>query len=80
VPDEDFVLDCHAVTDERMARYLAPFADLGILLNLDEGPDFCVITDLAALEVDEFRELHVLPQLDIRRYAEMAVSLPRAAI
>jgi hypothetical protein len=31
VPDEDFVLDRHAFTDEGMTRYLAPLADLGIL-------------------------------------------------
>ena len=61
MPDEDFVLDRHAFADEGMTRYLAPLADLGILLNLDEGPDFCVITDLATIEVDEFRELYVLP-------------------
>ena len=63
VSDKDLVFDRHAFTNEGMARYFAPTADFGILLNLDKGPNFCIVTDLAAIEVDEFRELHVLPNL-----------------
>src|SRR5881296_267994 len=70
VADEDVVLDCHAFTDEGVARNLALPADLRIFLDLDERPDLCSVADLAAVEVDELRELDVLPQLDVGRHVE----------
>src|SRR5207249_7253915 len=74
VANEDVVLDRHAFTDEGVARNLAPPADLRILLDLDEGPDLRFVADLAAVQVDELRELDVLPQLDVGRNAERFVS------
>ena len=59
--DEDVVLDRHAFTDEGVARNLAPPADLCILLDLDERSDLRFVADLAAVQVDELRELDVLP-------------------
>src|SRR5437870_597152 len=70
VADEDVVLDCHAFTDEGVARNLALPADLRIFLDLDERPDLCSVADLAAVEIDELRELDVLPQLDVGRHVE----------
>src|SRR2546425_6701390 len=67
VADEDVVLDRHAFTDEGVARNLAPPADLRIFLDLDERPDLRFVADLAAVQVDELRELDVLPQLDVGR-------------
>src|SRR5881296_260022 len=64
VADEDVVLDCHAFTDEGVARNLALPADLRIFLDLDERPDLCSVADLAAVEIDE------LPQLDVGRHVE----------
>ena len=78
MPDEDFVLDRHAFTDEGMTRYLAPFADLGILLNLNKGADFAVIANLTAIEIDEIRELDVFPNLTsgaMQRYPLAATML-----
>ena len=74
--DKDIVLDRDPFTDKRMARYFAPAADFGILLNLDEGPDFCLITDLATVEVDVLRKLYVVPHRDVRRNAQVSVGLP----
>src|SRR6267143_1382198 len=80
VSDKDLVLDRDPFTDECMARYFAPPADFGILLNLDKRPDFRLITDLATVEVDELGKRHVVPHLDIRRNAAMAAGLHHAAI
>src|SRR5262245_4186088 len=49
VPDEDVVLDRHALADEGMTRDLAPTADFGILLNLDERANLRAISDFAAI-------------------------------
>jgi hypothetical protein len=75
VSDKDLVFDRHAFTNEGVARYFAAPADFGILLNFDKRPDFRLITNLATIEVDELRKLHVLPHLDVRRNAEMAIGL-----
>src|SRR2546428_1132789 len=73
VADEDVILDRHAFTDEGVARNLAAPADLRILLDLDERPDLRFVADLAAVQVDELRELDVLPQLDVGRNTEVFV-------
>jgi hypothetical protein len=44
---------------------LAAAADSGILLNLDKCADLRLVSDFASIEIDEFRETHVLAQLDI---------------
>ena len=80
VSNKDLVFDRDPFTNEGVARYFAPPADLGILLNLDKCPNLRLITDLATIEVDEWRELHVVPHLDVRRNAEMAAGLHHAAI
>jgi hypothetical protein len=36
-----------------MARDLAAAPNLGILLDFDESPDFCLVTDLASVKIDE---------------------------
>jgi hypothetical protein len=36
-----------------MTRDLAPTADLGVLLNLNKGPDFGLVPDFASIDVDE---------------------------
>src|SRR3989454_11105979 len=73
VANEDVVLDCHAFTDEGVAGNLAPPAHLRILLDLDERPDLRFVADLAAVQVDELRELNVLPQLDVGRNVDRFV-------
>jgi hypothetical protein len=42
-----------------MAGDLAPPADGGVLLDLDEGADLRVVADFAAIQVDELREFDV---------------------
>src|SRR5881628_4173171 len=64
VADEDLILERHAFADEGVARDLAATADAGALLDLDEGPDLGAVADLAAVEVDELVEDHVL-ELDV---------------
>ena len=53
VPDEDLVLDRDPLADERVRRDLAMGADRCVLLNLDEGADLRLVTDLAAVKIDE---------------------------
>ncbi len=61
VADEDVVLDRHTFADERVTRDLAAPPDGRVFLDLDERPDRRLIADLAAVEIDELRELDVLP-------------------
>ena len=60
VADEDFVFDRDAFTDESVARYFAVAAYPDTFLNLDEGADLCAVADLAAIQVDEVINRHVL--------------------
>src|SRR6266702_7368165 len=73
VANEDVVFNVHALTDERMARNLAAAADRGILLDFDERSDFRLIADFAAVQIDEFRKLHVLAQLHAGSDADIFV-------
>src|ERR1051325_10540760 len=67
VADEDLILDRDALADEGVALDLAPGPDPGTLLNLDERPDGGLVTDLAAVQVDEREEPHVPAQLHVGR-------------
>src|SRR5205085_10755757 len=75
VSNKDFVFNRDPFTNERMARYFAPAANFGILLNLNKCPNFCIVTNLATVEVVEFRELYILPKLNVRRDVEISVGL-----
>src|SRR6185295_6535627 len=75
VSDKDLIFDRHAFTNEGVARYFAPLANFGILLNLDKRPDFRIVSNLATIEVDELRKLHVLSHLDVRRNAKMTIAI-----
>ena len=46
-----------------MAGDLAAAADPGVLLNLHKGTDLRLVSNLAAVEIDELRETYVLAQL-----------------
>ena len=69
--DEHVILDGHAFADEGVAGDLAPPANAGILLNLDEGADLGFVADLAAIEIDELRKLDVFPELHVGRNAHV---------
>ena len=75
VADEDVVLDGHAFADEGVAGNLAALADGGILLDFDECADLGFVADLAAVKIDELRELNVFPQLHAGRDAEIVSML-----
>jgi hypothetical protein len=60
VADKDVVFDLYALTDKGMAGDLAAAAYARIFLNLNEGTDFRLVSDLAAIQIDELRELHIL--------------------
>ena len=64
--DEDVVVDRHALTDERVARNLAPAADCRVLLDFDECANLRLVADLASVQVDETRQLDVVAQLHVR--------------
>src|SRR5690242_10345233 len=63
--DEDAVFDRDALADERVGRDLHPAADANAFLNFDECADARFVTNLAAVEVDEVKDLDVAPQLDV---------------
>src|SRR5262245_62098596 len=73
VADEDLVLDRHALADEGVARNLASPAHPRIFLDFDERPDLGFVADLAAVQVDERRELNAGPELDVRRDTAVVV-------
>src|SRR5438552_12776540 len=56
-----------------MARDLAVLADGGVLLDLDERANFGVIADGASIEIDEFCELDILAEANVRRDAREVV-------
>jgi hypothetical protein len=62
--DEDFILDRHSLANEGVAGNFAAPADLGPFLNFDKSPDLCLVTDFAAIEIDETEYSDVLPQPD----------------
>jgi hypothetical protein len=66
VADKDLILDGYAFANKGMARNLAPAANLGSFLNLDEGPYLGVIPDLAAIEVRESEYTDAFPELNVR--------------
>src|SRR6202790_2043255 len=65
VADEDTVFDVHSFADEGMAGDLAVLSNSGVLLNFDKGPDFRVVINFAAIEIDEFRESNVLAEFHV---------------
>ena len=58
VSDEDIVFDGNTFADKGVARDFAIFADCRAFLDFNEGTDFSVVTDTAALEVDEVVNLY----------------------
>jgi hypothetical protein len=54
-----------------VAGDLAALSDVGILLDLDESPDFCLVADFAAVQVDELGKFYVLPKLYIGSDADV---------
>jgi len=51
--DKDPVFDVHAFTYKGVTGDLAVLADFCVFLYLDKGANFCVIPDLAPIEIDE---------------------------
>ena len=68
--DENVVLDIHALTDESVAGDFAAAADAGILLDFDKRTDLCFISNFTAVDVDEFGQLDVFPELYVRSDAD----------
>jgi hypothetical protein len=64
--DEYLILDHDALADERVRRDLASGTNLRPFLDLDESPDLGLVTNLAAIEVDERRlkDVDVLTKAD----------------
>src|SRR5438046_1620820 len=63
--DEGLVLDHDAFTNKTMAGDFAILPNGYVLLNFNERSDFRVLSDLAAVKVDEFRELNSLSQFHV---------------
>ena len=53
VPDENVILDGYTLTDERVRGNLAATSDEGVLLNLNERSDFCIVAKRTAVEIDQ---------------------------
>jgi hypothetical protein len=56
-----------------VAGNLAPFAHFRILLDFDERANLRFVADFASIQIDEHRELDVLPQLHVRRDAAILI-------
>jgi hypothetical protein len=69
VPDENFVFDHDAGTNERVTRNLAALADVRVALDLDERADLRRVSDAASVKVYERPELYALAQNHIGRGA-----------
>jgi hypothetical protein len=65
VADEHFVLDRHAVADERVALHLAVRANHCTSLNLDERADSRVVADPTPVEIREWRDNDVVAEFDL---------------
>src|SRR5215469_4465234 len=65
VTDEHAVLDPYTFTNERVAGNFAASSHAGVFLDFDEGADFCVITNLATIQVDKTGELDVVAKPDV---------------
>ena len=63
--DENIIFNGYSFTDEGVARYFTVLADKGILLNFNESPDFCIVTNTAAIKIDKFGEFYILSELNI---------------
>jgi hypothetical protein len=73
VTNENIVLNADAFTDKGMTGDLAAFPHRRVFLDLDEGPDFCLISNFASVEIDEFGELDVFSQLNVGGYAHKRI-------
>jgi hypothetical protein len=69
VPDENFVFDGDAGTNERMTRNFAALADMRIALNLDERAQLRAVSHAASVKVYERSEPHALAQNHVGRRA-----------
>ena len=67
VSDEYLGLDGYAFANERMTRDLATSSDSRALLNLDKRADPCLVANLAAIKVDEGKDLDVATEPDVWR-------------
>ena len=59
---EDLVFKRNSFANEGMAGDLAVPADGGPFLNLDKSPDFCIVPDLASVEIDKVMDKDAFPQ------------------
>src|SRR5215472_1703497 len=73
VTDEHAVLDPYTFANERVAGYLAASSHAGVLLDFDEGADFCVVTNLATIQVDKAGKLNVVAKPDVGSNAQEVV-------
>src|SRR5262249_59221391 len=62
-----------ALADEGVAGDLAAASDRRALLDFDEGADLGLVADLAAVEIDEARQLDVLPEFHVGSDAVVGV-------
>jgi hypothetical protein len=64
--DEYFIFDGHTVTNERVARNLAPRSNFGTSLNFHKAADPGFFTDLASIEIHEAEQPDISAKFDIR--------------
>jgi hypothetical protein len=63
VADKNVIFNIHALTDERVRGDLAVLTNPGVLLNLDKRANLGVISDFAAVQVHEIKDLDVFAKL-----------------
>ncbi len=66
VSDKYGVFDGYTFTNERVAGNLTILANLYAFLDFYESAYSAVVSDLAAIQIDEIIDFHVRAQLDVR--------------
>lgn len=67
MPDEDAIFNLDSLTNKRVAGNLAVGTNARPFLNLDKRPDLRAIPYVAAIEIYEVVDLHILAELHVGR-------------
>src|SRR5206468_191330 len=66
VTDQDIILDSDTLADKGVALYFTILANPSSLLDLNECANLRIISDFAAIEIDEIVDFYTFTKLDIR--------------
>jgi hypothetical protein len=73
MPYKNVVFDDHTFTNECMTRDLATLADNCVLLDLNEGANLGLVSDVAPINIDEARKLYIFAKTHIAANADKLI-------